>query len=86
MAGHAADSPEPVYATVFESDGRWWLRVRDGVGNELSCIATGWDGSGGFHLKGLDWVAPHIPAGYVYKYWDEADDGTFSTVLHRRCA
>jgi hypothetical protein len=77
------EESEPVYATVFQRDGRWWLRTQDSVGSEVSRDDVGWDGSGGFFQEGLDHVVKHLPPGFVYTSWDEGPAGTFSAILHR---
>ena len=47
---------------------------------------TNWNRKGGFYNKGLDFVVAHIPPRCAYTgsaSWEELDDGSFTTVLHR---
>ena len=74
--------------TVYpKADGTWWARVWSASSEVILEAPTTWNGEGGFYNEGLNFVVTHIPHGYAYKgsaSWEKLDDGSFTTVLHRR--
>jgi hypothetical protein len=76
---------EPFSATVYqESDGTWWVRITDDQGNSEARGPLAWDGAGRFYEQGLNAVVVHLPAGYGYKSWQDANDGTYIASLYRK--
>ncbi|WP_146070659.1 hypothetical protein [Cryobacterium sp. M91] len=82
-----SDEAEPMSMTVYPKvDGTWWARVWSASGEVMYEAPTRWNGEGGFYNTGLDFVVAHIPPRYAYKgsaSWEQLDDGSFTTVLHR---
>lgn len=70
-----------------QPNGEWWLRVEHDSGEIEDLGKINWDGEGGFHLRGLDFVASRVPNGYAYRgsaSWQETEDGSYTSVLYRR--
>lgn len=70
-------------ASVYLERGAWILALETSDGSVIEVVPTGWDGSGGFHQRGLDFVAPLLGArGLRYRHWTDLD-GRYVAVLHR---
>lgn len=81
------DGAEPFSMTVFPFGDGWFVRLWGDDGSELDVSRIDWDGRGQFLEDGLDAVVRQIPAGYAYQgtaAWTEAEDGTWSVMLHPR--
>jgi hypothetical protein len=77
------NEPQPISATVYQEDGRWWVRITDAQGNDEVRGPISWDGTGSFYNEGLNAVRPWIPKGYAYTSWQEPGDGSYVAVLGR---
>lgn len=82
------DEAEPLSMTVYpKPDGSWWVRLAYASGEVEDKGPMGWNGEGGFYLKGLDFVRRWIPKGYAYQgsgSWQDMEDGSYVAVLYRR--
>ncbi|AMM34753.1 hypothetical protein SA2016_4101 (plasmid) [Sinomonas atrocyanea] len=67
-----------------QPDGTWWVRIWDASMRIMDEGPLSWEGEGGFHLRGLDFVLPWIPAGYGYQGWQTEEDGSYTAVLQRQ--
>jgi hypothetical protein len=80
------DHAATVGASVYEDDSVWLLALESSSGDVVETITTGWDGTGGFFNRGLNYVAPLITErGLVYTSWLEFG-GRYVAVLHRPAA
>jgi hypothetical protein len=71
-------------ASVCERDGLRILELSSSTGEVVETIDTGWDGTGSFEHRGLDFVAKLLnERELVYEAWIEAGGSQMAMVYQR---